>query len=82
MISTLILKNKCMCNSKIHLNFLCVGESVFMASMITDASLGMPRPGAGGDTSKQEDAHDPTKPNNHPLLKVCYYMYNLSYIVL
>ena len=52
-----------------------------MASMITDASLGMPQPGAGGDTSKQEDALDPTKPNDHPLLKVCNYKLHCSEIL-
>ena len=44
------------------------GESVFMASMMTVESTNVPR--GRGSKDKEEEKFDPTKPNDHPLLKV------------
>ncbi len=44
-----------------------IGESVFLASIITEASVGLTHP---SKKSEEDNIFDPTLPSDHPILKV------------
>ncbi len=44
-----------------------IGESLFLASIITEASVGLTHPSKNGE---EDNIFDPTLPSDHPILRV------------